>query len=118
VAETQVPWDELHDYGDHVVAVSYLRDNSSTDPSQTEILAVQAGKGTLVLGGSVPESKDGKYDEMTHDFHNNTREMHLAQGDIVHIPSNVRHQLLIAHGDYLIYITVRINSPSKATPLP
>jgi hypothetical protein len=31
VAETQVPWEELHDYGDHVIAISYLRDSSPTE---------------------------------------------------------------------------------------
>lgn len=112
VAETQVPWQELHDYGDHVIAASYLRDNSPTEfhPSQTEILVVQAGEGTLVLGGMVPRSENEKNHE---NFQNSTREMHLTRGDIVHIPPNLRHQFLIAPGDYLIYLTIRMNSPSN-----
>ena len=120
VAETQVPWQELHDYGNHVIAVSYLRDNSPAEfhPSQTEILVVQAGQGTLALGGIVPRSGDGKHDETMDSFHNNLREMHLTRGDIVHIPPNLRHQLLIARGDYLIYLTIRMNSPSNPTPRP
>src|SRR5437773_6731507 len=101
VAETQVPWEELHDYGDHVIAISYLRDSSPTElhPSQTEIMAVQAGKGTLVIGGVVPGSNDGDDEGTTDNFHNNVRKMPLTQGDIVHIRSEEHTSELQSHHD-------------------
>jgi hypothetical protein len=63
-----------------------LRDDSPTElhTSQTEILVVQAGEGTLVLGGIVPELEEGKHGETRESFHDNLREMHLTRGDIVH----------------------------------
>src|SRR5205823_14606568 len=78
VAETQVPWQELHDYGHHVIAVSYLQDNSPAafHLSQTEILVVLAVERTLVVGGIAPVPEDGKHDEKRDSVHNHQLEMH------------------------------------------
>jgi len=112
IAETQLPWQTLQHYDDHLIAVSYLRDDGAAElhQSQIEIWTVQSGEATLVVGGAIlkPESI-GPY-EIRGTSISGGSETQLRQGDIVQIRANVPHQLKIAAGKNLIYTTIRMDS--------
>jgi|ERR1700730_1995853 len=60
IAETPLRWQTLQPYDDHLIAVSYLRDDGAAElhQSQIEIWTVQSGEATLAVGGAIlkPES--------------------------------------------------------------
>jgi hypothetical protein len=55
IAETELPWQELQADNDHLIAVSYLSQNGPAElhEYQREILVVQGGEATLVVGGAI-----------------------------------------------------------------
>lgn len=111
-AETEVPWEKLGDYHDHLIATSYLRDDGPAEvhQSQIEIWIIQDGNATLVVGGEILEPTTFKPHEIRGLSIKGGSETPLTQGAIVHIPANLPHQLKIAPGKYLIYTTIRMDA--------
>ena len=112
IAETQVSWQRLQDYDDHLIAVSYLQDDGPAElhQSQIDIWIVQAGEATLVVGGAILQPDAVKPYDIRGTSISGGSETQLRQGDIVQIRAGVPHQLKIAKGKYLIYTTVRMDS--------
>jgi mannose-6-phosphate isomerase-like protein (cupin superfamily) len=112
IAETEVPWEELGDYQNHLIATSFIRDDGPAEvhESQIEIWIVQDGNATLVVGGEILEPKTIKPHEIRGLSIKGGSETPLTQGAIVHIPANLPHQLKIAPGKYLIYTTIRMDA--------
>ena len=110
VAEMEVPWHELEADSDHLIAVSYLIENGPAEvhESQTEILVVQGGEGTLVAGGAIMQAEPLKPYEIRGSSISGGTETPLRQGAVVQIRSNVPHQLKIGPGKYMICTTIRI----------
>ena len=112
IAETQLAWQTLQHYDDHLIAVSYLRDDAAAElhQSQIEILTVQAGEATLVVGGAILKPASvGPYEIRGTSIRGGS-ETQIRQGDIVQIRANVPHQLKAATGKCLIYTTIRMDS--------
>lgn len=112
IAETQLAWQTLQHYDDHLIAVSYLRDDAAAElhQSQIEILTVHAGEARLVVGGAILKPASvGPY-EIRGTSISGGSETQIRQGDIVQIRANVPHQLKAATGKYLIYTTIRMDS--------
>ncbi|MBV9625000.1 MAG: hypothetical protein JOZ14_13585 [Acidobacteria bacterium] len=62
IAETELPWQELQADSDHLIAVSYLSETGPAElhESQREILVVQGGEGTLLVGAAIFEPETVK----------------------------------------------------------
>jgi mannose-6-phosphate isomerase-like protein (cupin superfamily) len=112
-AEQQIPWDQLRDYQNHTIGISYLRDDSPAElyESEAEIYIVQAGEATLVVGGAIVQPKNAQRDEVLGSSIEGGQKTSLREGDIVHIGANVPHQLKVAPGKIFIYTTIRVSSP-------
>lgn len=110
IAEMEVPWQELEADRDHLIAASYLTDNGPIEihESQTEILVVQGGEGTLVAGGEILETKPVKFNQLQPSSIIAGSEIPLREGAIVRIRPNVPHQLKVIAGKHLICTTIRI----------
>ena len=112
IAETQVSGQTLEDHNDHLIAVLYLQEDGPAElhQSQSEILIVQSGEATLVIGGAILKPDVVKPLEIQGTSISGGGETQLRQGDIVHISANVPHQLKLGTGKRLIYTTIRIGS--------
>ena len=110
VAETELPWQELQADGDHLIAVSYRSENGPAElhQFQREILVVEGGEGTLLVGGAILQPEAVKPYEIRGSSIAGGIETQMRQGDIIQIEADVPHQVKIARGKYLIYTTVRI----------
>ena len=75
-----------------------------------DVMFVQSGKGTWLIGGHVR----GSYVESPGEHRGGTivgASPHpVASGDLLIIPSGTPHQLLLSRGDSLRYITVKVVS--------
>jgi hypothetical protein len=110
IGETELPWQELEADSDHLIALSYLSENGPVElhESQREILVVQGGEGTLLVGGAILDPEAVNPYEIRGSSIAGGIETQLKQGDIIQIRPKVPHQLKIATGKYLICTTVRI----------
>lgn len=112
IAETELSLQKLEEQNDHLIAVSYLRDDSPAElhQSQIEIWIIQSGEATLVIGGVILQPEALEPYEIRGTSISGGSETQLRQGDVVEIRANVPHQLRIPKGKHLIYTTVRMDS--------
>jgi mannose-6-phosphate isomerase-like protein (cupin superfamily) len=69
---------------------------------------VLGGEATLVSGGHMVNSKTTAPGEVRADSVQDGKEMKLTKGDIVHIPANIPHQLVLANGATFQYFIVKV----------
>ena len=67
-----------------------------------------AGQATLVSGGRMVNGASTGPGEVRGDSVQDGKEMKLNKGDIVHIPANIPHQLLLANGDTFQYFVLKV----------
>jgi mannose-6-phosphate isomerase-like protein (cupin superfamily) len=66
------------------------------------------GQATLVSGGQMVNGKPTAAGEVRGDSITDGKETKLKKGDIVHIPANIPHQLLLANGDSFQYFIIKV----------
>jgi mannose-6-phosphate isomerase-like protein (cupin superfamily) len=66
------------------------------------------GQATLVSGGQMVNGKPTAAGEVRGDSITDGKETKLKKGDIVHIPANIPHQLLLANGDTFQYFIIKV----------
>jgi mannose-6-phosphate isomerase-like protein (cupin superfamily) len=69
---------------------------------------VVGGEATLVSGGRIVNSSTTAPGEVRGDSVQDGRETKLKKGDIVHIPANIPHQLVLAEGASFQYFIVKV----------
>jgi len=105
----------LADYGDHRFRLLY-RDADGV-PEQhdniVDVVIVQSGEGTLVLGGkmiNLKASSVGIGEYVGTGIEGGERHA-LAPGDLVHIPAKIPHNFLVAKGKHITYVLVKFPAP-------
>jgi mannose-6-phosphate isomerase-like protein (cupin superfamily) len=73
-----------------------------------DFYVVVDGKATLVSGGKMVNGKSTGPGEVRGDSIQDGKETKLKKGDIVHIPANIPHQLLLTNGDTFQYFIVKV----------
>lgn len=73
-----------------------------------DFYVVVAGEASLVSGGEMVNSKTTGPGEARGDSIKGGQEAKLKKGDIVHIPANIPHQLVLAKGDTFQYFVVKV----------
>jgi mannose-6-phosphate isomerase-like protein (cupin superfamily) len=73
-----------------------------------DFYVVLAGEATLVSGGEMVNSKTISTGEVRADSIKGGQEAKLKKGDIIHIPANIPHQLVLAKGDTFQYFIVKV----------
>jgi mannose-6-phosphate isomerase-like protein (cupin superfamily) len=73
-----------------------------------DFYVVVAGEATLVSGGEMVNGKTTGAGEVRGDSIKGGQEAKLKKGDIIHIPANIPHQLVLAKGDTFQYFIVKV----------
>ena len=73
-----------------------------------DFYVVVAGNATLVSGGQMVNGKTTAAGEVRGDSVQDGKETKLKKGDIVHIPANIPHQLVLAKGTTFQYFIVKV----------
>jgi mannose-6-phosphate isomerase-like protein (cupin superfamily) len=100
----------LADYGDHRFRMLYR--DADGNPEQhdaiIDIVYVQSGAGTLVLGGTMAGKRATTKGEWVGAVLDGGDRHPLGAGDIVHIPAGVPHSFLVPPGGHITYVLLKI----------
>jgi hypothetical protein len=101
----------LADYGDHRFRLLYR--DADGNPEQhdhiIDIVMVQSGEGTLVLGGKMLGQRAGSGDGEYVGTSIEGGERHsLGPGDVLQIPERVPHAFLVPRGKTFAYVLLKI----------
>lgn len=73
-----------------------------------DFYVVVDGNATLVSGGHIVNPATTAPGEVRGDSVQDGKEMKLKKGDIIHIPANIPHQIVLAKGDKFQYFIIKV----------
>jgi mannose-6-phosphate isomerase-like protein (cupin superfamily) len=112
IDEQKFAWLPLATYQNHLMGISHREGDGSAElhETQVDILIVESGEATLVVGGTMIASKTIKPHEVRGTSIEGGEFKQLTPGDVVHIPARVPHQLKIASGKTFTYLVIKVDS--------
>jgi len=72
---------------------------------------VQSGQATMVIGGQLKEAKNTGPGEIRGVSIEGGRELKLSPGDVLNIPPQTPHQVIVGPGGQITYLTVKVDTP-------
>ena len=101
---------KLSDYPNHYTMISLRHKNGGAEVHEnfSDLFFVVKGKATLLSGGQVQDPKTVSAGEIRGTAVQNGSSTALKEGDFIHIPAGVSHQLLVADGDTFLYFVVKV----------
>jgi len=112
IDEQKFSFQSLGTYGNHMIGISHREGDGSAElhETQTDIMIVESGDATLIVGGTMVGPKMVKPHEVRGSSIEGGETKQLGPGDIVHIPANIPHQLKIKSGTKFTYTVIKVDS--------
>ena len=104
--------DVLGTYGNHhfEIAIRKATGNAELHETQNDVFFIVSGEATLVTGGELVGRKLTEPHEYEGKSIEGGERVKLSAGDVVHIPYNIPHQLLVEAGKQIEYFVVKIDA--------
>lgn len=101
---------QLGTFGNHSLMTSYRDTNGEAEVHEkvADVFIVKSGTATLIVGGKVVAPKTTAPNEVRGASIEGGQKHMLEPGDIVHIPSNTPHQVLVEKGKTVVYDVVKV----------
>ena len=103
----------LGNWGNHLL-LKTRRESSSgraeLHEKQADLIVVQSGHATIIIGGRVLNGKTTAPNEIRGTSIEGGERQSLKAGDVLHVPANVPHQVLLDPGQTLDYIVLKVDT--------
>lgn len=102
----------LAGYGNHSFLMAHREGSGEAElhETQNDVMVVESGEATLVVGGTVVDPKTTAPHEIRGSSIRGGEKVRLAAGDVVHIPIKTAHQMLLEKGKQITYFVVKIKA--------
>jgi mannose-6-phosphate isomerase-like protein (cupin superfamily) len=112
IDDQKFSYQSLGTYGNHLVGLSHREGDGSAElhETQTDILIVDTGTATLIVGGTMVSPKTVKPHEVRGPSIEGGVTKEIGPGDIIHIPANMPHQMKIKSGTKFTYTVIKVDS--------
>lgn len=100
-------------FDNHGLSVSHREKDGVAEvhEGQADIMVIQTGEATLMVGGEVVSPKTESPGEIRGPSIRNGVKKSVAAGDVVHIPVGMPHQFFVAPGKQITYFVVKVSKP-------
>jgi mannose-6-phosphate isomerase-like protein (cupin superfamily) len=103
----------LGDFGNHLVRLIHRNANGAPEQHSklVDLWVVVSGEGTLVVGGKIINPRqmgNNGPNELTGDAIEGGERHAVAAGDVLHIPAQIPHAILVPAGKEITYMRVAI----------
>ena len=98
------------DFGNHALSISHRDKNGMVEVHEklVDVLVVQSGEATLMVGGEVVGPKSTGPGEIQGDSIKGGVPKKVSTGDVIHIPAGVPHQFFVDAGKEITYLVVEV----------
>jgi mannose-6-phosphate isomerase-like protein (cupin superfamily) len=102
----------LAGYGNHSFLIAHREGSGEAElhETQNDVMVVESGEATLVVGGTVVDPRTTAPHEIRGPSIRGGEKVELAAGDVVHIPIRTPHQMLVGSGKQITYFVVKIDA--------
>ena len=103
---------KLADYGSSNVSISHREANGIPEvhAQMGDYFVVESGEATLIIGGEVVNAKTVEPGETRGDSIKGGERRKLTTGDVVHIPTDMPHQLLVESSKPFTYFVIKVKA--------
>lgn len=110
--EVRISSIKLAEYGSSNVAISHREANGKPEQhaQMDDYFVVQSGEATLMIGGEIVNPTSPSPGETRGDSIKGGETRKLMPGDVVHIPTNLPHQLLVEKGRQFTYFVIKVKA--------
>jgi mannose-6-phosphate isomerase-like protein (cupin superfamily) len=101
---------QLPGFGNYGFLAVYRKGTGQSElhETQADIFVIQSGEGTLVYGGKMVEGKTTAPNEVRGSGIQGGLEKKIGPGDVLTVPAKTPHQVKLAPGKEIYYLTVKI----------
>ena len=75
-----------------------------------DVFVVESGEATLITGGSIVNAKTTTANEVRGSGISGGIRHKLGPGDVIHIPANTPHQILVEEGKQITYAVMKVDA--------
>jgi mannose-6-phosphate isomerase-like protein (cupin superfamily) len=91
-----------------MLAVRTKTGSSELHEHEADVFVIESGQATLVTGGRMVSPHTEKAGEIRGTSIEGGERREVAEGDIIHIPANTPHQLVLENGKPFTYFVVKV----------
>jgi mannose-6-phosphate isomerase-like protein (cupin superfamily) len=104
--------EKLADYGNYNTQLAHREASGTAELHEkfADIFVIQSGEATVVVGGKVDGSHQTAPGEIRGTGVSGGERHRVSTGDVVHIPANTPHQMLVDAGHQVTYFVVKVES--------
>jgi mannose-6-phosphate isomerase-like protein (cupin superfamily) len=104
--------EKLADYGNYNTQLAHREGNGGAElhEKMADIFMIQSGDATVIVGGKIEGSHQTAPGEIRGTAVTGGEHRKVAVGDVVHIPANTPHQMLVDAGHHVTYFVVKVES--------
>ena len=104
--------EKLADYGNYYTQLAHREASGTAELHQkfADIFVIQSGEGTVVVGGKIDGSHETGAGEIRGTAVTGGERRKVSVGDVVNIPANTPHQMLVEPGHHVTYFVVKVES--------
>jgi len=108
----KVATQNLSNYGNHLAMVAHREASGQAElhVHTVDVFVIETGEGTVVVGGTIPDGKTTAPGEVRGANVEGGSKHAVAAGDVVHIPANTPHQMLVDAGKEVTYFVVKVET--------
>jgi mannose-6-phosphate isomerase-like protein (cupin superfamily) len=102
--------EDLDRYGNHYFMLAHRQATGSAEVHEHEadVFVIESGHASLVSGGKIVAPHTQKPGEIRGTSISGGEQHPVAQGDVIHIPAGVPHQLIIPKGTPFTYFVIKV----------
>ena len=104
-------------FDNHLLEVSHREKSGNVEVhlTKTDVMVIQSGTATLVYGGEGVGMHPTAPNELQGTSIKGGQQRRVEPGDVIHIPTAVPHQFLLAPGETITYLVVKVVDPPPTT---
>src|SRR5438067_10039613 len=108
----KVGLESLGSWGNHSMSVVHREGSGEAELHQTQadILIIRSGDAAIVIGGTIPGSRNTTAHEIRGPKIEGGERQPLRAGDVVHIAAKTPHPILLEPGHTLDYFAVKVDA--------
>lgn len=112
MSKVKVSTASLGAWGNHSMSLVHREGSGQAElhETQSDILIIRDGAGSIVVGGTIPDGKRTTAHEIRGSKIEGGETQALHPGDVLHIPPRTPHQMLIEPGGKLDYYAVKVDA--------
>jgi len=105
--------EQLGDFGNHTAWIAHREADGLAEIHQdwTDLVFVQSGAASLVLGGTIENAYTESPGELRGQRARGSTVRSIGTGDVVRIPAGMQHQFLVERGKQITFFTMKIANP-------